>query len=172
MEVENESNVALKTIEFSVKLGNLVSLKETWTGILLPGAKLAYNFKSDVLSGLSQKVVYVCGSVALSDASKEITPGDNSKCLALDSLPSLVDVYPNPAEKELFVEINSPDSEPLELRLINGLGQESFRFSDSEPGAGVYRRRFDLSKISSGIYTIWFRSGEVIQSKRIVILKN
>lgn len=172
LEIENESNVALRNLSIGVKVGNLASLKEQWTGILLPGGILSYNFKSTVLIAQTQKIDYLCGSVELADPAKEISPSNNQICLSVDSSASLVSLFPNPAVDEVGVELNLPQNEPIDLKIFDSMGKEVLAFRDENPGIGVYRKKFRIFDLASGVYAVWFRSGKQVQFKRLMVYRN
>ena len=56
VEIENQSNVALRSVNLFLKSGNLTTIRETWNGILLPGAVIQYDFKSGIQYKNSQKI--------------------------------------------------------------------------------------------------------------------
>jgi PKD repeat protein len=170
-EVENQSNIALRSFDMVARIGNLTTQKETWTGILLPGAVVQYNFKSDVLYKNGQKIPFICLTSQLTDPSKETSEDDNSQCATLDSVPSFVGVFPNPAVNSTTVELSIINNDPIEIRLMNTMGQELIRYEDDSPTAGPYRKTFDTSKLSDGMYYIWFRSGDIIENRKLLISK-
>ncbi|HOY95650.1 MAG TPA: PKD domain-containing protein, partial [Catalimonadaceae bacterium] len=170
-EVENQSNIALRSFDLVARIGNLTTQKETWTGILLPGGVVQYNFKSDILYKNGQEIPFICLTAQLTDPSKETSPDDNSQCATLDSVPSVVGVFPNPAVNSTTVELSIVNNDPIEIRLINSLGQEIVRYEDDAPVAGPYRKTFDTSSLSDGMYYIWFRSGDTIENRKLLISK-
>jgi PKD repeat protein len=172
MEIENESNVAIRSLILTAKVGNLATLREQWNGILLPGASLSYNFRSTILTELSQKIEYLCGQAQLTDAQKEITPENNNLCVSNSEEANLVSVYPNPAGSEVSIELNLPTNEPIEIKVVNALGKEAITYTDSNPGLGLYTKNFSLYDLGSGVYTVWFRSGKTIKANRLVVLRD
>lgn len=171
MELENESNVALRSLNLTAKLGSLATLREQWNGILLPGASLNYNFKSTVLTQSTQKIDYICGTAELIDKDKEFSPGNNSLCISQQPEASLVSVFPNPAASEFSIELSLPGNEPIELKVFNSLGKEAISFTDNNPNIGVYQKKFSLFDLASGVYTVWFRSGKILQTKRLIVFR-
>jgi len=171
VEVENQSNVAIRTFDLVARLGSLVSLTEVWTGILLPGETTTYNFKSSVLSKSSQTVQFVCVSVFLPDPGKETSPSDNSQCFSTDSLPSIVAIFPNPTSRDLMVDLNLPNTDPFEIKMINSFGQQVISFNMEDPQVGALRKTFNVSSYPNGVYYLWFRSGKRIEHRIIQIQK-
>ena len=171
VEVENQSNVALRSFDISVQLGNLVNLKETWSGILFPGAFTTYNFKSSILSQWSQNVPYICATVSLPNPAKEISPNDNNQCLSTDSVPAIISLFPNPAKSDLNIDLNLPTTDPFELKLVNSIGQNMIDFKLEQPQPGAFRQRFDVSRFPHGVYNLRFRSGKVVENRTLMIQK-
>lgn len=172
MEIENESNIALRNLTLTVKVGPLATLQETWSGILLPGAILPFNFKSLILTTESQQIEYLCGTARLSNPEKEISPDNNSLCTSVDTLSSLVALLPNPATDNLTIELNLPTGEPIDIKIVDAMGRDALVFRDENPGTGLYRKPFSLRTLATGVYSVWFRSGKEIQTQRLMVYRN
>jgi len=149
----------------------LVNLKETWSGILFPGAFTTYNFKSSILSQWSQNVPYICATVSLPNPAKEISPNDNNQCLSTDSVPAIISLFPNPAKSDLNIDLNLPTTDPFELKLVNSIGQNMIDFKLEQPQPGAFRQRFDVSRFPHGVYNLRFRSGKVVENRTLMIQK-
>jgi PKD repeat protein len=170
-EVENQSNIALRTFRLNFRAGNLLTGSEDWNGIFMPGAIIQVPLQTDLLVKSSQKIPFVCLTASLPDPGKELSPGDNSQCLSLDSFPSLSTMFPNPAANELTVEMSLSSGDPVEIRITNMLGQEFARFESDGLGAGPFRKTFDMRDIPSGMYSVWFRTGTHSESKKLMVLR-
>jgi PKD repeat protein len=170
VEIENQSNIALKSINLFLKSGNLTTIREKWNGILLPGAVIQYDFKSGIQYRSSQRIPYLCVEARLENPEKELSPDDNVQCLSLDSVSSLVGLYPNPAGPSATVDLSLVSGDPFELRIINSLGKEVYRLNEENPLPGRYARLINTAAWAGGLYHVWFRSGAVSESRKLLIV--
>lgn len=168
-EVQNQSNIAIRNMDLIAKYGNLLTIKETWSGILMPGATLTYSFRSDLLSRQSQTVPYICVTAQLTDPSKESSPDDNTACISVSETPSIVSVYPNPAKDVLNVELNLPNIDPVEVRLFNSVGKEVDFLRIENPSVGALQRTLNVAHYRQGMYYLWFRSGSTLEHRKVLI---
>jgi PKD repeat protein len=169
VEAENQSNVALKSIDFVLEAGKWLSLKETWSGILLPGGILRYDFKSGIQYRNSQKIPYICAEAKLSNPEKEISPEDNQQCTSLDSVSSLVALYPNPASASTQLDLSLTSNDPIEILIFNQLGKEMFRLNEENPLPGRFQKSIITQSWPAGLYQIVFRSGAVAEFRKLLI---
>jgi PKD repeat protein len=169
VELENQSNVALRSFDLVSRIGNLITLKETWTGILLPGQVVSYPMKSDILSRNSQNLKYVCVDALLGNSVQEMSPEDNQLCLSIDSLPSIVNLFPNPATSQITLDLNLPVNDPVEIKMINIFGQEMMLYTLDEPSVGAFRKVFDLIGFAPGMYYLLFRTGKKSEFRTFLI---
>jgi uncharacterized delta-60 repeat protein len=77
-------------------------------------------------------------------------------------------IYPNPAQSDFNLEMNSFNTEETEILFVNSLGktvyQEKIVFS-----AGKSIRKYDLSNYSKGVYTIKIITGDNQVVKKLVL---
>jgi hypothetical protein len=171
LEVENQSNIALRNFDITTKVGSLITIKETWNGILLPQQIITFPLKSDILKRNSQNIQFICATVTLPDPEKETSIEDNSICISVDSIPAIVSLYPNPASDQFTIELNLPTSDPFEMKVVDILGRQTIGFNSDQPEIGAFAKRFDVSKFPGGVYYLWFRSGKKIEHRTLVIDK-
>jgi PKD repeat protein len=171
LEVENQSNIALRNFDITTKVGSLITIKETWNGILLPQQIITFPLKSDILKRNSQNIQFICATVTLPDPEKETSIEDNSICISVDSIPAIVSLYPNPASDQFTIELNLPTSDPFEMKVVDILGRQIIGFNSDQPEIGAFAKRFDVSKFPGGVYYLWFRSGKKIEHRTLVIDK-
>ena len=171
LEVENQSNIALRSFDITTKVGNLITFKETWNGILFPQQIITFPLKSDILKRNSQNIQFICATITLPNPEKETSIEDNSICISVDSIPAIVSIYPNPASDQFTIELNLPTSDPFEMKVVDVLGKQIIGFNSDQPEIGAFTKRFDVSKFPGGIYYVWFRSGKKIEHRTLVIDK-
>lgn len=81
-----------------------------------------------------------------------------------------VHLYPNPAVKQLHVNVELGQSQPLELKVFNSLGMQvgSGVIADGLPGNNVYE--LDVNRYSEGMYFVqaWI-NGTLSATRRFVV---
>ena len=94
-----------------------------------------------------------------------INAGATSTTGISNSIVSLFDIYPNPAQNNITIENNS-QQKISEISFVNLLGKEIKKVSlpsDANP-------TIDISKLERGIYLIYFfAKDKIIESKKIIV---
>jgi hypothetical protein len=78
-----------------------------------------------------------------------------------------IKAYPNPVSKTLTVEVRLKEAQPLQLKLLNSVGQTSGTWQLSEPST-THRTELDLSKFTDGVYLLEAQAGQQRAVKRVV----
>jgi chitinase len=79
--------------------------------------------------------------------------------------------YPNPFNPSTTVRYSLPHRSEVSLIVYNALGQEVTRLAGGMQEAGVHEVRFDAGGYASGLYIYRIRTGGVVQSKAMMLLK-
>ena len=79
--------------------------------------------------------------------------------------------YPNPFNPTTTVRYGLPHRSGVSLIVYNTLGQEVARLVGGMQEAGIHEVRFDAGGYASGMYFYRIRTGEVVQSKAMMLLK-
>jgi hypothetical protein len=76
-------------------------------------------------------------------------------------------IYPNPAQTTLWVELNNPDSQKLDILLTNiqGQGVDSKTIEEK----GKIRTWFNVSELDPGIYLVSIKSEKFTVIRKVVI---
>jgi len=82
----------------------------------------------------------------------------------------VVNVYPNPTHGAFWLSITTPGINIFEMQLFNSFGAVVYNNEKIEVN-GTFRQYFDLSDLSSGMYTLVLRSENQQITKKIVINK-
>ena len=77
-----------------------------------------------------------------------------------------ISIYPNPANDNLFIEINAQNSKPIMLSLFNSLGE---LLEQRTIVGGI--EAFDFSNKASGLYSVKLQSSKSVIHKKIMIVK-
>ncbi len=77
-----------------------------------------------------------------------------------------IDVYPNPTQGELRIQLNNPDSENGKLSIRNSMGKQ-VKLIDEGKVNGSYQ--VDLEDASAGVYFVRYQSNDKVSVERIVV---
>jgi len=79
---------------------------------------------------------------------------------------SAFNVFPNPAKNSISVDLSSFDGQALTLKVINMLGQELYRESESSAGSGL--KTINISGWSDGTYLISVETGTSLVTQKLI----
>ncbi|RZK45725.1 MAG: T9SS type A sorting domain-containing protein [Hymenobacter sp.] len=72
----------------------------------------------------------------------------------LSSAPKLYPISPNPFQSETLVEFSLPGPQPVQLRVLNALGQEVAVLHQGATTAGWHKVRWARSNLAAGLYYV------------------
>ncbi len=84
---------------------------------------------------------------------------------------SLSQNYPNPFNPATTISYELPRASAVRLSVYDLLGREVEVLANERQEAGVYRVRFDASRLSSGVYLYQLRTAEQTQTRRMLLLR-
>ena len=84
---------------------------------------------------------------------------------------SLSQNYPNPFNPSTKISWQSPISGWQTLKVYDVLGNEVATLVDEYKPVGTYEVEFDAGKLASGIYYYQLRSREILQTKKMILLR-
>jgi len=79
--------------------------------------------------------------------------------------------FPNPFNPRTKIQYAVPERVHVVVAVYNGLGQKIETLVDAEQSAGQHEVSFDATRHSSGVYLLQLRTGGLIQSRQMVLLK-
>jgi hypothetical protein len=103
--------------------------------------------------------------------------GDSVSIGILDNIPLLPDRfillqnYPNPFNAQTTIRFMLQESQHAKLTVFDLLGRRVETLLDEYMQAGVHAVTFDASHLSSGVYFYRLQAREMVESKRMVLLK-
>jgi hypothetical protein len=84
---------------------------------------------------------------------------------------NLAQNYPNPFNPSTRISFALPNSGYTTLRIYDALGNQVAEILNDDLPAGKFTINFDASDLSSGMYIYILRSGDVMMSKKMVLVK-
>ncbi len=79
--------------------------------------------------------------------------------------------YPNPFNPSTKIKYSVPQSSNVLLKIYDVLGKEVATLIDEEKPAGNYEVEFNASNLSSGTYFYRLRSGNFVETKKMILLR-
>jgi len=79
--------------------------------------------------------------------------------------------YPNPFNPSTTIRFEIPVSGLVTLKIYDVLGNEVVTLVNEELTAGVHETNFDATRFSSGVYFYQIKSGNFIQTKKMILIK-
>ena len=89
----------------------------------------------------------------------------------LPSNPTLYQNYPNPFNPTTTIKYSVPDEQFVSIKLYNGLGQKIETIVEGMKQAGFYQMNFDASQLPSGIYFYTMKSGNTVNTQKMILQK-
>ncbi len=168
IEIEITDNLADEI--YNYPLSAYVTIPEDWDNVLV-----SQSGRIDTLASLatdSGKVV-LCQIVpdeGITTLTKlNITGIDNEKDQPLTF--ELYQNYPNPFNPKTVISYQLLVNSYVSLKVYDVLGKEVATIVDEYKPTGTYEVEFDGSRLSSGVYFYQLRSGEFIQTHKMILAK-
>jgi photosystem II stability/assembly factor-like uncharacterized protein len=79
--------------------------------------------------------------------------------------------YPNPFNPSTVISYQLPITSHVSLKIFDLLGREVATLVNEEKRAGSYEVTFNAQNLSSGVYFYQLRSGEFVQTKKLIFQK-
>lgn len=79
--------------------------------------------------------------------------------------------YPNPFNPSTTISYEIPRSSNVTVSIYNILGQKMYDLVDMYQTSGTYSITFDAADISSGIYIYTLKAGDMVASRRMLLVK-
>ncbi len=89
----------------------------------------------------------------------------------IPSDPTLYQNYPNPFNPATTIKYSVPGEQFVSIKLYNGLGQEIATLVEGIKQAGFYQMNFDASHLPSGIYFCTMKSGNTVNTQKMILQK-
>jgi hypothetical protein len=82
-----------------------------------------------------------------------------------------LNIFPNPFNPNTTIEYVVPTSAIISIVIYDILGREVVRLIDGFKNSGNYKIIWQPNNVSSGVYFCMMRSGNFLETKKIILLK-
>jgi len=79
--------------------------------------------------------------------------------------------YPNPFNPTTTIKYQIPELSFVTIKVFDVLGSEITTLVNEEKAIGSYEVEFDASRLSSGIYFYQLKSGDFVETKKMILMK-
>lgn len=155
-----EINAALET-----------SLREEWSGLLLPGQAQEYVMKSSFQADTLQQNFF-CLRLLTQGNLPDVDESNNEACKAYGFNDSwdIGNIYPNPVVNNFYVPVLSKDPGLFQLELLDAGGKIVFE-AMAETSTGLHLVLVSPPPLSSGTYHLRVSRGGEFKSKELIFTK-
>lgn len=132
------------------------------------------NFLKTFVNSSQQTATYKVRLIVFNDICSDTAENDVTVLASLSSVyesdltGASVEVYPNPAEKEISLKINIEDQEEVQIDLITWDGKLIQSIFNSVLSSGNHTLKSDLGYLTDGVYFIRIEIGNTIQHLKII----
>jgi hypothetical protein len=90
-----------------------------------------------------------------------------------DNIPGRLSInaYPNPFNASTTIEYGLPEAGHVRIQIYDLLGRQVETLIDEYRQAGVHAASFGASHLAGGVYFCRIRAGDIVETKRLVLLK-
>jgi len=154
VEIYNAGNIPIEKIEIIAEIGNDKIVKEIWTGLLMPMQTIKYTFNSSIEIRDIQLLNFICVNLNIMESiNNEIDISDNYKCINISQTEFILyKHYPNPTNDKFNIEFYMPNSQNINIILINSSGIVVKEFVNKIMKQGYYNVTANIQDIQSGMY--------------------
>ena len=79
--------------------------------------------------------------------------------------------YPNPFNPSTTISYALPNVGNVTLKVYDVVGREVATILNESLKAGTYEAKFNASKLSSGIYFYQLHTGNLVETKKMILMK-
>lgn len=164
----NEGRVTIQIMDLILQNSSTGSILETWNGNLAPNLQNIYTFSSMIEMPNGETPSLICVNATNINHGIDADLSNNEFCRALNKF-ELINLYPNPTSKNLFLEFISPQQSDLEINLFNNVGKLVSNLFKGQSSKGINRLNFLMSIYAQGVYVIEIKNQDEIIRKKFMV---
>lgn len=161
--IHNKGNTILRDLPMAFDFSGNVSLSQTVSETIMPGAQYNFVLNSAILD--AEKLAFLCVSL---DVQNDVSPDGNRSCSAMNADLFVFPVYPNPAADGVRLEWLSSASQTVTVSLTDAVGRTIFRQKVAGT-AGRNSHLMDLQALPVGLYLLIVDDGASKSLQRISV---
>lgn len=168
VQLANVGRVTIKNINLLLQNSSTGTILESWNGSLAPNMQNIYTFTSLIEMPNGEIPSLICVKASNINHGVDANLLNNEFCKTLNKF-ELINLYPNPTSKQLYLEFISPEVSTLEINLFDNAGNIVSTLFSGQSSKGINRINFLMSIYSQGLYVLEIKNKEEIIRKKIVV---
>ena len=152
-EITNVGTRDVRSFDIQSKIGNNISVRESWEGILPFGTGIKYAFEGNYIAALEENKTFICVETFNPNGEEDENPSNNKNCIALENNIKVLPVYPNPSKGEINLDIILPKDGKVVVKIFDALGAELTSL-DNELKKGYNNISFSVKFLNKGVYML------------------
>ncbi|MBP7496105.1 MAG: PKD domain-containing protein [Bacteroidales bacterium] len=167
VDISNYGTIPVKDLTLSAAIKGSNPIIESWTGELLPGGQITYNFHSryEILQDLEPD--YICFEAQMTE---DVNPDNNTKCFNFSEGFIVYEPYPNPVYNKLYLELIAPQSAMADIYIYNYKGAALGNFFSKRLNKGVNNIVLNIAELDAGIYLYRINFNNTYKIKKFIKL--
>ncbi len=167
--IVNAGNRKIEQLFLHGQLGSNPPLVEEWSGELMPGEFVDYEFNARFLLSSHLNCDYVCVRAEIPGNFEDDNPNNNKACASVTQNFVVGEIYPNPSSSWISIPVNIPESDDLNISIFNTQGQIVAILINKRTDAGFINIEFDVKSLASGIYYLVSKYQNKEDVKKIMV---
>lgn len=161
--IHNKGNTILKDLPMAFDFSGNVSLSQTVSEPIMPGAQYNFVLNSAILD--AERLAFLCVSL---DVENDLSPEGNRSCSAMNADLFVFPAYPNPTGDDVRLEWLSSASQAVTVTLTDPVGRTIFR---QKVGGipGLNSHVMHLQALPAGLYLLIVDDGASKSLQRISV---
>jgi PKD repeat protein len=148
--LQNLGTLEFDTLFLEYHLSGRDPIRETWTGLLLPGQSTDYTFRAQL--PWRDTYTHFCIEAFIPRLPRDDMPGNNRDCFSFKDEFRLLPAFPNPAEGYVNIGFILPYSDRVTITLSDIRGHTLATLYDALTEQGVTTLRIPIEEYNNGIY--------------------
>ena len=167
--VKNVGSRAITTIDLLASIDSESKVAETWEGLLTIGQAFVYEFSAFFIVPNSDLVDYLCVEAANVNDNTEINFSNNKVCEIQNGLIQSSNLYPNPTQETVFMDVITTKQGQLKLDLYDLLGRTIFADKTISVQKGYNQISIDCRSLQAGEYLVRMIYQDEVYSQTLII---
>jgi len=163
LQVSNNGNLPVEIFDVIIRAGTDFSISERINKFLDIGEQTTVQLTSSLQSINADNIC-----ISIVSAYDDVVPDDNEECVSFSPTIILENPYPNPVGDEATIRLILPESNDVNLSIVNTAGKQMISESYPNLSTGLHVFRYDFSQFEKGIYLVTVKFQGKMVTKRIL----
>ena len=167
--MQNVGTRAIFNADLFLSINNETRIAETWEGVLPIGQSALYELGNFAIIENESILDYVCLEAQHVNDNTELNFDNNKTCLVQNGSLKTSELYPNPAEKTVYIDIITENDGESEIGVFDLLGKVVIPLKKVTLMEGFNQISIDTDNLMAGKYIVQLTYQEEIYSYSLII---